>query len=157
MKINRKALIICIAVPLAVGIIAGIISKGSMDAFKNLNKPALAPPGWLFPVVWTILFILMGIASYLILMSQASQKSIIDALKVYGVQLFFNFMWTILFFNFKLYFFSFIWLAALLVLIIITTVKFYKISSKAGLLMIPYIAWVSFAAYLNLSIALLNK
>lgn len=147
---------ICIAVPLLVGGLAGLISKNSMREFALLNKPPLSPPGWLFPVVWTILYILMGIASYLILTSGAPQASIGKALKLYGLQLLFNFFWTIWFFNLQLYFFAFLWLIVLWLLIFATIVFFSRISKPAAYLMIPYLLWVTFAGYLNLGIALLN-
>jgi benzodiazapine receptor len=156
LKIKWKTLLVCIAIPLLVGGLAGFISKNSMSSFALLNQPWLSPPGWLFPVVWTILYILMGIASFLILTSNAPQESIDSAIKLYGLQLLFNFFWTIWFFNLHLYFFSFIWLIALWLLIIATTLSFSRISKLATYLMVPYLLWVTFAAYLNLSIALLN-
>ena len=127
-----------------------------MSMFALLSKPPLSPPGWLFPLVWTILYTLMGIASYLVFTSGQDSDEIKWALQVYALQLIFNFFWTILFFNFELYFFAFFWLIALLALIILTTVLFYKVSKPAAYLMIPYIIWVTFAAYLNFGVALLN-
>ena len=155
MKINFKKLIINIAIPLGVDALSALISMGSMDSFASLNKPPLSPPGWLFPVVWSILYILMGISSYLITESGKPARSK-TALTVYGVQLFFNFMWSIIFFNFEAYLFAFIWLLALLALVIINAVLFYRIDRRAGLLFIPYILWVIFAGYLNFGIFLLN-
>lgn len=156
MKIKWKLLLICIAIPLMVGGIAGFISQNSMSAFEALNKPPLSPPGWVFPVAWTILYILMGIASYLILTSDAPQKRINKAMKLYVLQLFFNFLWTFWFFNLELYLFAFIWLVALWLLILITILSFSRISKPAAYLMVPYLLWVTFAGYLNLGIALLN-
>lgn len=156
MKIKWKTLILCVVIPLLVGGIAGYISKDSMSIFETLNKPPLSPPGWLFPVVWTILYTLMGIASYLVLTSGAAQKDITGALKLYGLQLLFNFLWTIWFFNFGWYWFSFIWLVVLWLLILATTIAFSRISKPAAYLLIPYLAWVAFAGYLNLGIAILN-
>lgn len=156
MRINYKKLIICILAPLIVGGISALISGGNMEIFEKINKPPISPPGWLFPIVWTVLYILMGIAVYLILESKTEKRDIENAVGAYGLQLFFNFFWSIIFFNFELYAFAFIWLAVLLILIIITTVRFVRISKPAGYLMIPYIIWVTFAGYLNLSIALLN-
>ena len=127
-----------------------------MAMFDRLTKPPLAPPGWLFPLVWTILYTFMGLASYLVFTSQKDQNEIKLALQIYTLQLAFNFFWTILFFNFELYFFAFFWLLALLALLILTTILFYKVSKPAAYLMIPYIIWVTLAAYLNLGIALLN-
>lgn len=156
MSKKTKQLIVCIAIPLLVGAISGFISRGSMETFRSLNKPPLSPPGWIFPVVWTVLFILMGIASYLVLVSGKPQQTVNKALTVYAVQLVFNFFWTIFFFNFSLYLFAFIWLVILWVLILITTVLFYGISKTAGYLMVPYLLWTAFAGYLNFAIYLLN-
>ncbi len=153
--IRWKKLLVCVLIPLLVGGLSALITMGSMDNFSALNKPPLSPPGWLFPVVWTILFVLMGIASYIVL-ERGSFAETRTALFFYGVQLFFNFFWSIFFFNFELYYFSFLWLLALWVLIIITAVLFFRISKPAGYLMIPYILWVTFAGYLNLGIAILN-
>ncbi len=153
MKIQWKKLILCIAIPLAVGGISALLTSSGMETFQALNKPPLSPPGWLFPVVWTLLYILMGIASYLVLTSGKPSRS---ALTFYGLQLLFNFFWSIIFFNLERYLFAFVWLIALWILIFITTVLFYKISKPAGYLMIPYLLWVAFAGYLNLFIYLLN-
>lgn len=153
MKKQWKTLILCIAVPLAVGVLSALLTRNSMQMFDSLNKPKLAPPGWLFPVAWTILYILMGIASYFVITSRKPNGS---ALITYGLQLIFNFFWSIIFFNLNLYLFAFIWLVILWLLILKTTIKFYQISEPAGNLMIPYLLWVAFAGYLNLSIYLLN-
>lgn len=156
MSKKTKQFLICLAIPLLVGGLSALITRGSMETFETINKPALSPPGWFFPVVWTILFILMGIASYLVLVSGKPQMEINRALVIYGIQLIFNFFWSIFFFNFSLYLFSFIWLVLLWMLILTTTVLFYRISKSAGYLMIPYILWVTFAGYLNFQIYLLN-
>lgn len=155
MKIQWKTLLICVAIPLAVGGLAGLLSRGGMEVFASLEKPPLSPPGWLFPVVWTVLYVLMGIASYLVFTSGADRKTVGSALRVYGVQLVVNFLWPIFFFNFGWYLFSFIWLL-LLLLILITFARFWKISIPAACLLIPYLIWVVFAGYLNLGVALLN-
>lgn len=156
MKIDFKKLIINIAIPLGVGALSALISMGGMESFASLNQPPLSPPAWLFPVVWSILYTLMGISSYLITQSGKPARSK-TALNVYALQLFFNFMWSIIFFNFEAYLFAFVWLVALLVLIIINAILFYRIDRRAGLLFIPYILWVTFAGYLNFAIFLLNK
>ncbi len=153
LKIQWKKLLTCIAIPLITGGVSALLTRGSMETFVSVNKPPLSPPGWLFPIVWTILYILMGIASYLVLTSGKMNRA---ALTVYGIQLAFNFLWPILFFNLGLYLFSFVWLVILWLLILITTVLFYIISKPAGYLMIPYLLWVTFAGYLNLAIYLLN-
>lgn len=156
MKIKWKTLAVCIAIPLAVGLLASFISRGSMEAFASLEKPPLSPPAWLFPVVWTALYILMGIASYLVVTSDAPAEQIRRALIVYGVQLIFNFFWTIWFFNLGLYYFAFAWLIALWALILACVILLYDIRKSAAYLMIPYLLWVTFAGYLNLGIAMLN-
>ena len=153
---KTKQFLICIAVPLLVGGLSALITRTGVDTFETINKPSLSPPGWLFPVVWTILFILMGIASYLVLVSEKPQGEINRALTVYGIQLIFNFFWSIFFFNFSLYLFSFIWLVLLWLLIFTAAILFYRISKSAGYLMIPYLMWVAFAGYLNFQIYLLN-
>ncbi|MBR6754354.1 MAG: tryptophan-rich sensory protein [Clostridia bacterium] len=156
MKIQWKQLIIAVLIPLAVGLLSGFISSGQMEAFEALKKPFLSPPGWLFPVVWTILYILMGIASYRIWIAPATDDKKKSALFVYGLQLVFNFFWSIIFFNLEMYLFAFIWLVALWILIYITYKRFGKIDTVAEYLLIPYLVWVAFAGYLNLSIWLLN-
>lgn len=153
LKIQWKKLILCTAIPLAVGGLAGILTRGGMETFQSLNKPSLSPPGRLFPVAWTILYILMGFASYLVLTSDKPNRS---ALAAYGIQLAFNFVWPIIFFNLEAYLFSFIWLVVLWILILITMILFFRISESAGYILLPYLLWVTFAGYLNLSIYLLN-
>ena len=156
MKIRWKTLIIAIAIPLIVGGVSALITMDSMGLFDTVDKPPLSPPAWLFPVAWTALYILMGIASYIVFEKTADMVEKSKALRVYFLQLAFNFLWSVFFFNFELYLFSFFWLLALWVLIIVTAVRFYRISKVAGYLMIPYILWVTFAGYLNLGIAILN-
>ena len=153
LKIQWKKLIVCIALPLAVGALSSLVSGGA-DAFETLEKPALSPPGWLFPVVWSILYVLMGIASYLVI---TSEKDVKAAIFFYALQLVFNFLWPVFFFGLELYLFSFVWLAVLWLLILFTAILFYRASPAAGYLIIPYLVWVTFAGYLNLSIYLLNR
>ncbi len=155
-KIRPLPLAVCIAIPLAAGGISAWLTRDAMAAFEAVTKPPLAPPGWLFPAVWTVLFILMGIASYIVLTGGEEPREINRALWLYGIQLAFNFMWSIIFFNMKLYLFAFMWLIALLALIIVTAWRFFRILKAAGYLLLPYIIWVMFAGYLNLGIYLLN-
>ena len=155
-KLNYKTLGICRLSPLAVGGWSALFTMGSMQDFAALKQPPLSPPGWLFPVVWTVLFILMGIASYLVLETASGVEAKKGAFKAYFLQLGFNFMWSIIFFTLGAYEIAFAWLLALLGLIVITTLKFYNINKDAAILMLPYILWVSFAGYLNLAIAYLN-
>ncbi|MCT4618102.1 MAG: tryptophan-rich sensory protein [Marinisporobacter sp.] len=156
-KRNLFALIVFIFIPQLVGILSGFLTRGSSDAYQNLIQPSFAPPGWVFPIVWVILYLLMGIASYRIWMLGGEKKEVKNALFYYGLQLVFNFFWSILFFGVGLRGLAFIELLVLFVLIIITTMKFYRLDKTAGYLMIPYILWVAFAAILNFSIWQLNK
>ncbi|MBR4949302.1 MAG: tryptophan-rich sensory protein [Clostridia bacterium] len=154
-KINFKILAVCILIPLILGTVSGILTSSAMDRFEEIAKPPLSPPGFLFPIVWTLLYILMGISSYLVFVSTSEYRK--EALTLYGIQLVFNFIWPVIFFNFEKYLFAFIWLIALLVLVILMTLKFYKIDKKSAYLQIPYILWLIFAGYLNLGVYLLNR
>lgn len=154
MILKWKPLLISILIPLAVGGLSAVVSMDAMSDFALINKPPLSPPAWVFPVAWTILYVLMGIASYIIW--QSKDKGRYLALKFYSAQLFFNFFWSYIFFNLQNYLFAFIWIIILWLLIIVTTVLFYRINKTAGYLLIPYLVWVTFAAYLNLAIYLIN-
>lgn len=156
MKPNWKKLLICIAIPLAVGGLSALLTGGTMERFQDLVKPPLSPPGWLFPVVWTILYALMGWASYRILEAEAPEEEKKQALLFYGLQLLVNFIWSPVFFRWELRLTAFFILVALWVLIYITMRKFSAIDETASDLLLPYILWVTFAAYLNLGIFLLN-
>lgn len=132
-----------------------------MFHFNSVAKPPLSPPGFLFPIVWTILYILMGIAIYFILtfdakgdISLVTTKNVCIALFI--AQLVFNFFWSIFFFGFKMYYFSFIWLLVLLIMVIILAVVSFKINRFVSLSFLPYILWMTFASYLNIGIAILN-
>ncbi len=131
------------------------ITGDSVNSYQDLVKPPLSPPAIVFPIVWTILYALMGIASYIIYQSDSPLKR--SALLVYGISLVVNLLWSPIFFNYELYLISFIWLLLLWVLIIITIALFSRINKTAAKLMIPYLLWVTFAGYLNLSIYLLNR
>ena len=156
MKIKWKPLIISVAIPLLVGGFSALLTRESMQTFDEITKPPLSPPGWLFPVVWTILYVLMGIASYLVLTADVPMGEKKLPLIFYAAQLAVNFFWSIFFFNYELYLFSFIWLVLLWLLIMITAVMFYRISKPAALLLIPYLLWVTFAGCLNFAIYILN-
>ena len=156
MKKNYKLLIICIVIPLAVGSLAGFITKDSMETFNMLNKPSLSPPGIVFPIVWSILYILMGIASCLVITTGSGNNKVKEALVYYGLQLLFNFLWSIWFFSFGWYLFAFIWLLLLWVLIFNTMASFYDINKTSAYLLIPYLLWVTFAGYLNFAVYLMN-
>ena len=157
MKINKRLLLLCIAIPLIVGIVAGLLTRNSMEVFSMVEKPPLAPPAWLFPVVWTILYALMGISSYIVLTSDASQEEIKSAIQLYAYQLVVNFLWPTFFFNFGWYLFSFLWLILLWGLVFLMIRKFYDINRIAAYLNVPYLVWLTFAGYLNAGIWLLNR
>ena len=153
-----KPYVVSVLIALAVGGLSAWLTMDSMDIYSSINQPALAPPAWLFPVVWGILFVLMGISAALVYTDKyASPKEKASALKVYAIQLIVNFFWSLIFFNLRNYLFAFIWLILLWVLILIMIVKFYKIRPVSGLLQIPYLLWVTFAGYLNVMIFLLNR
>lgn len=150
------ALIISVLLTEGIGFLSGFLSMNSTSAYENLNKPTFSPPGWVFPVVWTILFFLMAVAAYRIWMKGKAGDDVSKALVLYTIQLFFNFLWSIIFFRFRLYAIAFLELLLLLVFILLTTFEFYKIDKISAYLMIPYIAWVSFAGVLNYAIWMLN-
>lgn len=155
MKRNVKQLLIALAIPLAVGGLATLFS-GGMGTYRSLNQPPLSPPGWVFPIVWTILYLLMGYSSYRVYTAGRSPAFTGRALKVYATQLFVNFLWPIVFFAFQWYVAAFVILLALWILILLTIRAFTAIDETAGDLLIPYILWVTFAGYLNIGIIILN-
>ena len=142
-----------IIIPLIVGGAVGVITSRYMD-LSMLNKPPLVPPGWLFPIVWAILYTLMGI-SYGILKSNNQTNEKIDI--IYYFQLAVNALWSIFFFVFQWRLFSFLWLILLIVSVVIMIKRFYEKNKLSGLLQIPYLIWITFAAYLNLAFYLLNR
>lgn len=155
-KKNFVALIISILLAEGIGFLSGFLSMSVSNTYENFNKPFFSPPGWVFPIVWTILFFIMAVAAYRIWMVGKSGINVKKALVLYGVQLFLNFFWSIVFFRFRLYAIAFLELLLLLVFILLTTFKFYRIDKTSSYLMIPYIAWVSFAGILNYTIWMLN-
>lgn len=155
MNKNAKNRLLALAIPLAVGGLATLLS-GGMDTYKVINQPPLSPPAWLFPLVWTALYLLMGEASYRVYSSGQAPSQIRKALTAYGVQLGLNFLWPLVFFGGKMYLTAFIVLVAMWVAIVVTMRRFMKLDEKAGDMIIPYLLWVSFAAYLNLGVFLLN-
>ena len=156
MKVNWKRLVICLVIPLAVGGLSALVSGGGMGDYTQLNQPPLAPPGWVFPVVWTILYLLMGYASYRVLSADATGEEKRRALVVYGAQLLVNFLWSPIFFGLELRLTAFAVLVILWILVYITMRLFSKIDELAGDLLLPYILWVTFAGYLNIGVFLLN-
>lgn len=154
LKINWKKLIVLI---LGTFLIGGFFSffVNSRGFYNTLEKPPLSPPGILFPIVWSILYILMAISLYIVSESNSYNKE--KSYLIYIIQLVVNSLWTLLFFGLNLQFVSFLWIILLIVLVIIMTVNFYNINKVAGLLQIPYLLWLFFASYLNLAIFILNR
>ena len=147
-------LIISIGGTLAVGGLAAWLTRDSYGIYSMLEKPALSPPAVLFPIVWGILYVLMGISVYLIYRSDCKNKD--SLIELYIIQLAVNFVWPLIFFNWQMFFASFIWLVLLWFLIILMTVLFFRCSRTAAYLLIPYLLWVTFAGYLNYMVYLLN-
>ena len=155
MHISWKRLLISIGISLLTGGLAGFLTQNSMAFYNQLTKPPLSPPGWVFPIVWTLLYLLMGVSAYIIYESQSPNKE--KALTLYGWQLFFNFLWSIIFFNLQNSLLAFLVLIILWVLIIAMIRAFKEISPLAAYLQIPYLLWVTFAGYLNLMLIILNR
>ena len=154
LKVNWKKLIIFIIVTFIVGGFFGFIINSS-SFYNSLEKPPLSPPGIVFPIVWSILYTIMGISLYIISESKIFDKG--QSYLIYTIQLVVNSLWTLLFFGFGLKFISFLWIILLIILVVIMIKNFYKINKTAGLLQIPYLLWLFFAAYLNLAIFILNR
>ena len=154
MRIDWKKLIIITVITFIVGTFFSFFTMNSMDTFKDLSKP-INVPGVLFPIVWSILYLLISISCYLIVQSNDKDKK--EGIILYAIQLVINSLWTLIFFGFGAYLLSFIWIIILLIVVIIMLAKFYNINKIAMYINIPYVLWLLFAAYLNLGIYLLNK
>lgn len=153
-KINTGALIIALLIPLLTGMLSAALTAEGMAAYKTMNKPPLAPPAWLFPVAWTILYLMMGLSSYYIAVSSAEGKFML--LLLYALHLALNFWWSIIFFNLENFLLAFLCLITMLCIVILCAVRFFPISRIASLLLIPYVLWLIFAAYLNMGAYILN-
>ncbi len=141
----------------AVGALSGFLSRNGMQEFQtSVLKPPLTPPPIFFPIVWTILYVLMGLGAALVAQSP-SGRSQRTALRIYVLQLAVNFFWSILFFNFSAYFAAFLWLILLWVLVLLMIWSFAGVNRAAALLQIPYLLWLTFAAYLNWGVWVLNR
>lgn len=153
-----KPYVISVLIALGTGGLAALLTRNNMDVYAELVRPALSPPGILFPIVWTILYTLMGISSARVYIKGKEEGGAWEnALWIYAIQLAVNFLWTIIFFNLQAYLLAFIWILILWVLIIIMIRKFYKIDPLAAWLQVPYLLWVTFATYLTFMIYILNR
>ncbi len=150
MKITLKELLFNIAVPVVLGFIVSLLND--TNSYQTLIKPALSPPKVLFPIAWTILYILMGISSYIISNKENNNKAIV----IYYISLIINLLWSFFFFTFKLYLFSSIWLFLLIIFVVLMIINYYKLDKPSAYLQIPYLLWILFAFYLNISIYILN-
>jgi tryptophan-rich sensory protein len=157
-KIKIIPLIISIGLPLLIGWLSSLIIPNMKSIYENLNKPFWAPPQIIFPIAWTILYILMGIASYMVYVKNYENIDVSSATFIYLMQLLLNFLWSIIFFGFRLYGLAFLELLILIIFVILTIKRFYdKAGKKAALLMLPYLIWLIYAAALNFFIWMLNE
>lgn len=147
---NLKKLIISIIIPLGLGIITSLLIK--TDMYNVINKPELSPPKIVFPIVWTILYILLGISNYLI--NKNGKKEVPNL--IYYIGLGINLIWPFIFFNLKEYLIALIWLIILIVFVVTMIIEYFKINKLSAYLQIPYIIWLIFALYLNFQVFLLN-
>ncbi|MBE6138692.1 MAG: tryptophan-rich sensory protein [Firmicutes bacterium] len=154
MKVNYKKLILIVLGTFLIGGFFSFFIPNSRGFYSSLEKPPLSPPGILFPIAWSILYILMGVSLYIVSESDIKKE---ENYLIYIIQLVVNSLWTLLFFGFNLQFLSFLWILLLIVLVVVMIVSFYQTNKVAGLLQIPYLLWLVFAAYLNLGIYILNR
>ena len=153
---NRKPYVFWIALSEAVGLLSGLLSRSGMEAFREtVRQPPLSPPAIVFPIVWTILYALMGIGAARISVAPDSQNRR-RGLNLFIIQLIVNFFWSLIFFNAQAYGFAFLWLLLLWFLVLWMAVSFYRVDPAAALLQIPYLLWLTFAAYLNYGVWMLN-
>lgn len=156
-KIDIGSLIISIIISGGLGFISAIFTVGSSNQYIQLERPWFAPPPIVFSVVWPILYLFMAIAAYRIYMIGKEGTNVKGALTLYGIQLILNFLWSFIFFKFRLYGLAFVELVILFIFIVLTTISFLKKDKIAGILMIPYVLWVAFAGILNFYIWMLNE
>lgn len=153
-KIRLTELLIFIFSTELVGALSGIIAGNSFEIYSGLVKPPLSPPSWLFPLMWAILYALMGASAYIVYYADKDGRK--NNLILYGIQLFFNFIWSIIFFRFRLIGVSVAVILILIVLVIRMIMQFRKSNKIAGYINIPYLIWLIFALYLNIGVFILN-
>lgn len=156
MKSERKMLLPCLALPFAVSALSALLTGGAGNGYASCELPPLAPPGWVFPVVRTLLCLLMGLSSYLALRGRAPQQEKRSAAWLYLAQLAVSLIWPILFFRLGWRLFAFFWLMLLWLLALLTQNAFSRLSRTAGYLLLPQLLWVAFSGYLNLTVWMLN-
>lgn len=154
-RFQWKALIASLAISLGTGVLSSLLTPNIMEEYERLYQPPFAPPGWVFPIAWTVLYVLMGLAAFLIRVSTVPCKEGKEqALKLYVVQLALNLLWPVIFFRLGAYLPAFFWLIGLWFLVFLLVKRFGAIDELAGKLMMPYLLWLTYAAYLNLAVAL---
>lgn len=156
MKKKTVVNILLVVTPLLIGIASSILTRDMMLEYGTLNKPFLAPPTILFPIAWTILYVLMGVGAAIIYSKEEYSQYRSIGLTLHIVQLILNFFWSLIFFNMKKYITAFVWLVILWLVVFSMIMNYKKISKTAFFLNIPYICWLTFAAYLNLAVAIIN-
>ena len=158
MKIrNVRTLAISISAPLVAGAIGSIFTAPAIPGwYASLIKPSFSPPNWIFGPVWTLLYFLMGVSFYLVLKDWKGGKEQKRAARYFILQLILNILWSVIFFGLKSPLTAFLEIIILWFLILLTIVSFYKLNKISGILLIPYIIWVSFASVLNLAVYYLN-
>lgn len=156
MKKRNFINILLVIAPLLIGICSSILTRDMMVEYGTLSKPPLSPPTIVFPIAWTILYLLMGIASAIIYSKEEYSNNRSTGLTLHVVQLILNFFWSIIFFNMGQYYFAFIWLVILWLVVFSMMMNYKKISQTAFFLNVPYIVWLTFAGYLNLAVAIMN-
>lgn len=153
---NLRKFLSSLALTLGAGFFAAFLTNGTYEVYETLNKPPLSPPGWVFAVVWSILYIMMGIALYAVRESSGCRGLKADAYRVFAVQLILNIGWPIVFFVFRAYLLSVIWLCVLIGFVFATVRLFWTINKCGGRLLVPYLIWCLYALYLNVGIYILN-
>lgn len=139
---------------IAGGALSGLLS-GSGAGYPELIKPPASPPGWLFPAVWSVLYLLMAIGLAMVINAEPAMAR--GAIRIYAVQLLVNYLWSFFFFRWEMRGFAALWLLLLVAMAMVMTLRFERTSPKAAYLQIPYLIWLCFAAYLNIAIWLLNR
>ncbi len=152
--IKLKKLLVYLVATFLFGVIGALLGGGMGQIYSSINKPPLSPPSIIFPIVWSILYLLMGIAAYFLSNERNAKTS--DMLKLYWIQLVLNALWPLFFWRFKTYYFAAVIIVAILVLVAWITVKSLKINKLSAYLLLPYIVWLLFALYLNIGVAILN-
>lgn len=148
------SLVICIALPIVVGLLSSMVVGDMASKYAKMNTPPLSPPAKIFPIVWMVLYVMMGIASYIVYQSDSKYRGLF--LFIYAIQLIFNFAWSPIFFLSGTYWAGFIWLVTMIVIIYIMMILARNASKIAFAMFVPYLAWCLFAAYLNAGVAILT-